>query len=87
MSLPDDIAEYLEDHPDPSRRITNAIRPGLERAAAVRAIQEAAGFRFTPESRAWARAALRRSRMTDEQRAESRRQAELLESGRLPEEQ
>jgi hypothetical protein len=87
VSLPDDIAEYLEGHPDPSRRITDAIRPGLERAAAVRAAHEAAGFRFTPESRAWAREALRRARMTDEQRAESQRRARLLEAGRWPEEQ
>lgn len=83
VTLPDDIAEYLENHPDPSQRITNAIRPALESAANSRAMQEAVGFRFTPESKAWARAAL--SRLTDEQQAESQRYFEALEAGQLPE--
>ena len=83
MSLPDDVAEYLDQHPNSSAIVTRAVRAQMERAATTRAMLEAAGFRSTPEGRAWARAALRPP--TEEQRAETRRRRELIESGRWEE--
>ena len=83
MSLPDDVADYLAQHPNSSAIVTRAVRAQMERAAVTRAMLEAAGFRSTPEGRAWARAALRP--LTDEQRTEIRRRRDLIETGRWEE--
>ena len=83
MSLPDDVADYLDRHPNSSAIVTKAVRAQMDRAATTRAMLEATGFRSTPEGRAWARAALRP--FTDEQRAEIRRRRELIETGRWQE--
>lgn len=83
MSLPDDVADYLDRHPNSSAIVTKAVRAQMDRAATTRAMLEATGFRSTPEGRAWARAALRP--FTDEQRAEIRRRRELIETGRWEE--
>ena len=83
MSLPDDVAEYLDKHPNSSAIVAEAVRARMERAATTRAMLEAAGFRLTPEGQAWARSVLRP--FTDEQRAEIRRRRELIESGRWEE--
>ena len=83
MSLPDDVAEYLDKHPNSSAIVTEAVRARIERAATTRAMQEAAGFRFTREGQAWARSALRP--LTNEEKAESQRYFEALEAGHLPE--
>jgi Arc/MetJ-type ribon-helix-helix transcriptional regulator len=82
VSLPDDVAEYLDKHPNSSAIVTEAVRARMERAATTRALQEAAGFRFTPEGQAWARSVLRP--LTNEEKAESQRYFEALEAGHLP---
>ena len=48
----------------------------------TREMLEAAGFRSTEKTRAWARSVLRP--LTEEQRAENRRRLELLERGEWP---
>ena len=83
MSLPDDVAEYLDKHPNSSAIVAEAVRARMERAATTRAMLEAAGFRLTPEGQAWARSVLRP--LTEEQRAETRRRRDLIESGRWEE--
>jgi DNA-binding GntR family transcriptional regulator len=83
VSLPDDVAEYLDKHPNSSAIVTAAVRARMERAATTRAMLEAAGFRLTPEGQAWARSVL--SPLTEEQRAEVRRRGDLIETGRWEE--
>ncbi|BFU42849.1 hypothetical protein [Krasilnikovia sp. MM14-A1004] len=83
VSLPDDVAEYLDSHPHATDIVTNAVRARMERAAETRKALEAVGFRSTPEGRAWARSVLRP--LTEEQRAKARRYAEAIQAGRLPE--
>ena len=79
MSLPDDVAEYLEKYPNSSEVVANAVRERMRRGEAVRTALEAVGFVSTEESRAWARAALRP--LTDEHRAEIVRRREAIRSG------
>ena len=83
MSLPDDVAEYLDKHPNSSAIVTSAVRERMERGAAVTAALRTAGFNLTDEGIAAARGRLRP--LTEEQRAESKRYLEALEAGRLPE--
>jgi hypothetical protein len=85
MTLPDHVADYLESHPTSADLITNAVHQRMAQTMTTREMLEAAGFQFTEESRAWAREALRKTRLTPEQRAESRRRLELLEAGQWPE--
>ena len=80
MSLPDDVAEYLDRHPNTSALVTEAIRARMQRQETTRRMLEAAGFRLTEEGRAWARSVLKP--LTDEQKAEVRRRHELITSGR-----
>jgi hypothetical protein len=80
VSLPDDVAEYLAQHPNSSAIVTEAIRARMQRSATTRAMLEAAGFRLTEEGRAWARSVLKP--LTDEQKAEVQRRRDLIESGR-----
>ena len=80
VSLPDDVAEYLDRHPNTSALVTEAIRARMHRQETTRRMLEAAGFRLTEEGRAWARSVL--TPLTDEQKAEVRRRHELIMSGR-----
>jgi post-segregation antitoxin (ccd killing protein) len=80
VSLPDDVAEYLDRHPNTSALVTEAIRARMQRQETTRRMLEAAGFRLTEEGRAWARSVLKP--LTDEQKAEVRRRHELITSGR-----
>jgi hypothetical protein len=83
VSLPDDVAEYLDKHPNSSAIVTQAVRARMQRSATTRAMLEAAGFAITDEGIAKWRGKLKP--FTDEQRAEARRFQEALEAGRLPE--
>jgi hypothetical protein len=83
VSLPDDVAEYLNKHPNSSAIVTEAIRARMQRSATTRAMLEAVGFRLTDEGAAWARSVL--EPLTDEQKAEVRRRHELITSGRWDE--
>jgi hypothetical protein len=83
VSLPDDVAEYLDQHPNSSAVVAEAIRARMERYETTRKMQESVGFVSTEETRAWARAALRR--LTPDQKTEVGRRQELIESGRWEE--
>ena len=83
MSLPDDVARYLDTHPNSSAIVTEAVRARMRRGAATRAMLEAAGFAITDEGVARWRDKLKP--FTDEQRAEARRFQLAIEAGRLPE--
>lgn len=81
MSLPDDVAQYLDKHPNSSQVVADAVRERMQRGEAVRKTLESVGFVFTEQSRAWARAALRP--LTDEQRAEIVQRREEIRSGKF----
>jgi Arc/MetJ-type ribon-helix-helix transcriptional regulator len=71
VSLPDDVAEYLDKHPNSSAVVAEAVRARMERGAAVAAALRAAGFNLTDEGIAKARGKL--PKFTEEQRAEFER--------------
>ena len=83
MSLPDDVVEYLDSHPDTAALVIEAVRANMERGAKTTAMLEAAGFRLTEEGRAWARSVLKP--LTEEQKAEVQRRHELITAGRWQE--
>ena len=83
MSLPDDVAEYLDKHPNSSAVITAAVRARMERGAAVAAALRAAGVNLTEAGIAAARGNV--PPLTKAQRAEAKRYQEALEAGHLPE--
>jgi hypothetical protein len=83
VSLPDDVAEYLDKHPNSSAIITDAVRERMERSSAVISALRAAGFNITEEGVAKWRGKL--PELTEEQRAEIRRRHELIQSGRWEE--
>jgi Arc/MetJ-type ribon-helix-helix transcriptional regulator len=70
VSLPDDVAEYLDKHPNSSAVVAEAVRARMERGAAAAAALRAAGFALTDEGIAAARGKL--PAFTDQQRAEFR---------------
>ena len=70
MSLPDDVAQYLDKHPNSSAVVADAVRARMERGAAVTAALRAAGVDLTDEGIAAARGKL--PKFTDEQRSEFR---------------
>jgi hypothetical protein len=83
VSLPDDVAQYLDKHPNSSAIVTEAVRARMERGAAVAAALRAAGFNLTDEGIAAARGKL--PRLNEEQRAEGRRYLAAIDAGHLPE--
>ena len=83
MSLPDDVAEYLDKHPNSSAVVADAIRAQMNRYETTRKMLESVGFVSTEETRAWAWNALRP--LTDEQKTEIQRRKKLIESGRWEE--
>ena len=70
MSLPDDVAQYLDKHPNSSAVVADAVRAHMERGVAITAALRAAGFDLTDEGIAAARGKL--PGFTDEQRGEFR---------------
>ena len=79
VSLPDDIAAYLDRADNASAAVADALRAKMDRAAATEALLRAAGDEITEAGRARARNGL--TPMTAEQRAEIQRRRELLRSG------
>lgn len=79
MSLPDDVAEYLDKHPNSSAIVTDAVRARMQRSATTRAMLEAAGFNITDEGIAKWREKLKPFR--EGQRAEIERIHEEIQSG------
>jgi hypothetical protein len=84
VSLPDDVAQYLDKHPNSSAIVTEAVRARMERSATTRAMLEAAGFTITDEGVGKWRGKF--AAPTDEQRARDRRFLEATAAGHLPEE-
>ncbi|MFI7600785.1 hypothetical protein [Actinoplanes sp. NPDC049681] len=82
VSLPDDVAQYLDKHPNSSAIVTEAVRSHMQRGATTRAMLEAAGFAITDEGAARWRDKLRPP--TETQKAESRRRLEAMKGGRWP---
>ena len=83
MSLPDDVVDYLDSHPETAALVIQEVRASMERGAKTEAMLEAAGFRLTEEGRTWARSALQP--LSDAQKAEVQRRHELIIAGRWAE--
>jgi hypothetical protein len=83
VSLPDDVAQYLDSHPNSSAIVAEAIRAQMNRAETTRKMLEAVGFVFTEESRAWAKSTLRP--LTAEEKTEVTRRMDLMKAGRWEE--
>jgi len=79
VSLPDDVAAYLEAANNVSAVVADALRAQMDRAAATENMLRAAGYAVTETGRARARGAL--PRLTDEQRAEIERRRDSLRTG------
>jgi len=83
VSLPDDVADYLDKHANSSAVVANAVRARMQRAATTRAALEAVGFNITDEGLAKWRDKV--GPLSQAQRSEARRYADALEAGHLPE--
>ncbi|MEU5550571.1 hypothetical protein ABZ738_12425 [Micromonospora sp. NPDC047793] len=82
VSLPDDIAAYLEGEENASAAVADALRARLDRAAATAAMLRAVGIDVTEEG--VARVHGRLPRLTPEQRAENARRRDMLAAGTWP---
>jgi hypothetical protein len=82
VTLPDDVAAYLEGENNASAAVTDALRARMKRGAAAAAMLRASGFDLTDEGITRARGKLRR--LTDEQRAESWRRYAAVQAGTWP---
>lgn len=82
VSLPDDIARYLDAADNASAVVADALRAQMNRAATTEAMLRAAGFNVTAKEPGHARTAL--PPLTAQQRAEIDRRREMLRSGALP---
>jgi hypothetical protein len=79
VSVPDDVADYLDGKPNASAAVTEAVRAHMKRGAAVAAILRAAGYSITDEGIERTRGKL--PRLSPAQRAESRRRYEAIQNG------
>ena len=79
VSLPDDVAAFLERRENASATVADAVRGQMERGAAIAAALRAAGYKLTDEGIAAARGKL--PPMTEEQKAEIRRRWEMIKAG------
>jgi hypothetical protein len=79
VSLPDDVAAYLEQSDNASATVTEALRIQMDKASATEEMLVAMGFKITPEGRARARKAL--SRLDDRKRAEIADRYKRLRAG------
>ena len=78
VSLPDDIAGYLEAETNVSAVVADAVRARMDRGAAALAVLRAAGFAITEEGLARRRGTL--PRLSPQQAADSRRRREQVEA-------
>ncbi|MFB9695317.1 hypothetical protein ACFFRK_19875 [Amorphoplanes digitatis] len=85
MSLPDDVAEYLDKHPNSSAIVTEAVRARMERGATTRRMLAEVGINVTDEGVAKWRGKF--GPPTEAQRAESQRRLEAIQAGRWPDEE
>jgi hypothetical protein len=82
VSLPDEIAAYLDAAGNASAAVAEALRAQMDRGEATEAMLRAAGFEITEAGKSRAREELRP--LTAEQRAEIDRRRALLRSGDWP---
>lgn len=85
VSLPDDVAAYLETRPNASATVADALRAQMSRGAATRAALVAAGFNITDEGLARVRGTV--PPFTEEQKAEIKRRYDLVLAGKWTEEE
>ena len=79
VSLPDDVAEYLERADNASAAVADALRAQMNRAATAEAMLRAMGYKITAEGRARWREKLKP--MTPEMRAEIARRYQMVKDG------
>jgi hypothetical protein len=79
VSLPDDVAAYLEGKENASATVTEALRGHMNRAAVTEAMLKAAGFNITEEGKARWRGKL--PPLSPEQVAKGRRMLKMLRDG------
>ncbi|MEJ3744097.1 hypothetical protein WEI85_12470 [Actinomycetes bacterium KLBMP 9797] len=84
VSLPDDVAAYLETFRNASAAVTQALRAQMNRGPTTEAMLRAIGFNITEEGKARVRASM--PRFTAEQRAEIRRRRDLVRARKWQEE-
>jgi hypothetical protein len=85
VSLPDDVAAYLETRDNASATVAQALRAEMNRGTATRAILRAAGFNITDEGLARVRGTV--PPLSEEVRAEIKRRHDLLLAGKWTEEE
>ena len=85
VSLPDDVAAYLEQSDNASATVTEALRGVMDRAATTEAILKSMGYKITEEGKAYWRERIKP--MTPEQKAQIALRYEQLLAGEWPEDQ
>ena len=82
VSLPDDVAAYLDGEANASAAVADALRARMDRGAATAAMLRAVGIEVTEEGRARVRGTM--PPLTAEQRAENKRRRDMLRAGTWP---
>lgn len=82
VSLPDDVAAYLEGEENASAVVADALRARMDRAAATAAMLRVVGIEVTEEGVARVRGKL--PRLTAAQRAENAQRRDMLRAGTWP---
>lgn len=82
VSLPDDVAAYLDREENASAAVADALRARMDRAAATIQMLRTVGIQVTDAGRNRMRGAL--PRLTAEQRAEAQRRRDMLREGTWP---
>ena len=82
VSLPDDVAAYLDREGNASAAVADALRARMDRAAATVAMLRAVGIEVTDAGRDRVRGSL--PRLTADQRAEGKRRADMVRAGTWP---
>jgi hypothetical protein len=82
VSLPDDVAAYLDREENVSAAVTEAVRARMNRAAATVEMLRTVGIEVTDAGRDRVRGAL--PQLTAEQRAENQRRRDMVRAGTWP---
>ncbi|MFG1955419.1 hypothetical protein [Micromonospora sp. NPDC048830] len=82
VSLPDDVAAYLDQEPNASAAVADALRARMDRASATVEMLRAVGIEVTNADRDRVRGVL--PRLSAEQRAEAQRRRDMLREGTWP---
>jgi hypothetical protein len=82
VSLPDDVAAYLDREGNVSAAVADAVRARMNRAAATVEMLRAVGIEVTDAGRDRVRGTL--PRLSAEQRAETQRRRDMVRGGTWP---